>query len=202
MLKIYGTPKSRTLRTLWMCGEANIPHELIETAPGTNDAGYKPINPNRKVPSIDLDGYVLWESLAINFYLAKKFPSALTPQTPEDEAEVLRWSFFAATEVEPKHSTITMNRFLLPPEKRIEAAAAAAWDEVQRSYGVLESWLASRPYLCGESFTLADLNVAAVLYSTRVIPLDLSAYPRILAWLDRCLERPAAKEARRLRGGP
>jgi glutathione S-transferase len=62
---------------------------------------------------------------------------------------------------------------------------------------VLDAALAERPYLIGGSFTVADLNVAAVI--SRAIDMDLAATPRLDAWLRRCLERPAAREARRLR---
>jgi glutathione S-transferase len=201
-LTIYGIPKSRTMRTIWLAGELGIPYELKEKQPGTDDPWYRPINPNRKVPSIDADGFTLWESMAINIYLAKKHGSPLIGKTLEDEADVLRWTFFAVTEVEQKQLELVVQRLLLPPDRRDARRDAEAVDALKRPYGVLDQQLSQHAYLRGAEFSLADLNVAGVLYSVRVMSFDLSGFPHLDAWLTRCLDRPAAKHARSLRGGP
>ena len=74
-LKIYGVPRSRAIRTLWMAHELGLDYQLIEVVPGAEGsrrAEFMAINPNGHVPFVDDDGLVLWESLAINLHLARK----------------------------------------------------------------------------------------------------------------------------------
>ncbi len=84
-LKIYGIPRSRAVRTLWMAHEPGIPFDLVEVTPGA-DGSRKPeylrLNPNGQVPFIDDDGLILWESLAINLYLARSMARPSGPQIP------------------------------------------------------------------------------------------------------------------------
>ena len=82
MLRIYGAAKSRALRTLWMAGELGLSYDhknYLPRAPETKTPEFLALNPNARVPTIDDDGFVLSESMAINFYLAKKNKSALDP---------------------------------------------------------------------------------------------------------------------------
>ena len=81
MLKIYGIPRSRAFRTLWMAKELGLEYENIAIDMGkgeTRSPDYLAINPNGHIPAIDDDGVILWESMAVNLYLAKKYsPNAL-----------------------------------------------------------------------------------------------------------------------------
>jgi len=85
----------------------------------------------------------------------------------------------------------------LPPEDRNQNVLAEALKVLGPPFKVLDGALDGRPYLLGDAFTVADLNVAAVI--SRAIEMDLAATPRLARWLARCLERPAAREARALR---
>ena len=85
----------------------------------------------------------------------------------------------------------------LPPEDRDPQRLAEALKVIEAPFRVLDGALAGRSYLLGNDFTVADLNVAAVI--SRAIDMDLAATPRLGDWLRRCLERPAARDARRLR---
>jgi glutathione S-transferase len=93
------------------------------------------------------------------------------------------------------------NAFLRPPAERIAAEAALGKEATDQRLAVLESELASRDYLVGNGFTIADLNLASVLYGSFVNGYDFTAFPKAKAWLSRCLERPAAKRARAQREG-
>ncbi len=86
MLRIYGSAKSRTLRVLWMVGELGIPYEQkdwLPRSPETRTPEYRALNPNARVPTIDDDGFVLSESMAINLYLAKPASQSALPFGPE-----------------------------------------------------------------------------------------------------------------------
>ena len=84
MLKLYGQYRSRAFRVVWLCKESNIPYEHVNITVNIEgatckDPAYVALNPNARVPTIDDDGFVMWESAAINFYLAEKYKSPLWP---------------------------------------------------------------------------------------------------------------------------
>ena len=202
MLKIYGIARSRAFRTLWMAKELGLPYEHIETdiAGGSRRPEFLAINPNGHIPAIDDDGFRLWESMAINLYLAKKYGSAsgLYPSSLEDEARAWQWSFWGMTEVERPVLTALFNRVLLPEDKRDAAAADEAERQMQQPLKVLDGALAATPYLLGQQFTIADLNVASILSWARPARIDYGPFPKLADWSRRCAERPAARAAREL----
>src|SRR5437660_445244 len=118
MLKIYGVPRSRAFRTLWMAKELGLEYEHVPidfAGGGTRTPEYLKVNPNGHVPAIDDDGFVLWESMAINLYLAKKHSAgSLYPIRFEDEARAWQWSFWGMTEDERPVQSAMFIRALLP----------------------------------------------------------------------------------------
>jgi glutathione S-transferase len=201
-LKIYGVPRSRAFRALWLAKELGLDYENVPVDFATGETRRMPyiaINPNGHVPAIDDDGFILWESMAINLYLAKKHGlGTLYPAALEDEARVWQWSLWGITEIERNVLTAMFNRAILPVDKRDAATADAAEKELQHPLGVLESAVTKTPYLIGDSFTVADLNVAAILSWARPARIDFAPFPKAADWLSRCALRPAAKEAREL----
>src|SRR5262245_1334205 len=103
-LKIYGTARTRALRALWIAKELGLDYEHVPGEIGEAGArkpDYLAINPNGRLPAIDDGGFVLWESLAITLYLAKKHSTgALYPATLEGEARAWQWSLWAVQEVD------------------------------------------------------------------------------------------------------
>src|ERR1700733_9862104 len=201
-VKIYGVPRARTLRALWMAKELGIGYENISVdfATGeTRQQSYLKINPNGHVPAIDDNGFVLWESMAVNLYLAKKYSlGTLYPTTLEDEARAWQWSLWGITEVERHVLTAMFNRAVYPEDKRDAGAADAAEKELQHPLGVLDGAVTKTPYLLGADFTVADLNVASVLSWARPARIDFAPFAKAADWLGRCALRPAAKAARDL----
>lgn len=202
-LKIYGIPASRALRSMWIAKELGLPYENIPvgwTDGGTQKPEYLALNPNGLVPTIDDDGFVLWESAAINLYLAKKHSlGTLYPTALQDEAKVWQWSFWSATEVEPPLGQYVYNTVMYEPAKRNAQVAADSWQKLLTRLKVLNGAVSNTSYLLGNEFTIADFNVASGLYSAVRLKLDLSAYPKAVAYLNACLNRPAALDARKLR---
>jgi len=202
MLKIYGMARSRAFRTLWMATELGIPYEHIPTdnMGGSRKPEFLAVNPNGHIPAIDDDGLRLWESMAINLYLAKKYGAArgLYPQNLADEARAWQWSFWGMTEVERPVLTAMFNRAIFPEDKRDAAAADEAERQLQPPLKVLDGALAATPYLLGADFTVADLNVAGILSWARPARIDFGPFPQLADWSRRCAERPAARAAREL----
>lgn len=197
-LTIYGSPRSRTMRVLWMAEELGLDyaHESWEfDDPRLKQSDFLHLNPAGAIPTIvdtDLvdDDLVLAESLAINLYLAKKYGNRLSESlyldSMEGEAKIISWSLWAQGHLEP---WIQKDRLLADLLKAIGNRADAM---ITRSLDVLEYALAGHRYLLGDRFTAADLNVAGVLSPSRARLLDLSGYPQVQIWLQRCYSRPAA----------
>ena len=199
-LRIYGIARTRAFRVLWVAKELGLPYEHIPIEIGEAGARkpeYLAINPNGRLPAIDDEGFALWESLAITLYLAKKHSAGrLYPATLQAEATAWQWSLWSVQEVDRGVNIWSLHAVRLPAEERDAARREEALKVLAAPFKVLERALGSG-YLLGESFTIADLNVAAVI--SRAIDMELAATPRLAAWLRRCLERPAAREALTLR---
>jgi len=201
-LKIYGVARSRAFRTLWMAKELGLDydHVKVDFATGeTRTPAHLALNPNGHIPVIDEDGFVLWESMAINLYLAKKHSlGRLYPTRPEDEAGAWQWSFWGMTEVERPVLTALFNRAILPEDKRDAAAADSAERMLAQPLKVLDGVLGRGTNLLGDNFTVADLNVASILSWARPANVNVAPFPKVAEWLKNCAERPAARAARQL----
>jgi glutathione S-transferase len=200
-LRIYGIARTRAFRALWMAKELGLDYEHLAVEIG--DAGarapeFLKLNPNGRLPVIVDDGFVLFESLAITLYLAKKHSNGkLYPGTLEGEARTWQWSLWALSEVDRGVNIWSLHAVRLPAAERDAAKRDEALKVLAAPFKVLDAAVAKHPYLLGNDFTVADLNVAAVI--SRAIDMDLSALPNLKAWLTRCLERPAARAALALR---
>ncbi len=201
MTKLYGTSRSRSARPLWVLEELGVKYEHVPIAPTeAKSAEHLKRNPNGHVPVLEDDGVVIWESMAINLYLAEKYgKNLLWPTEPAARADIYKWSFWAMTEVEPHLITILRNRVMNPPEQRDEKAAQAAVEALKAPLNVLEGSLKGKEYLLGKNFTIADLNVAAVMSWAPMMRLDMSSTPNVQAWLQKCLGREANKKVRGLK---
>ena len=201
MIKFYGTSRSRAARSLWALEEAGLKYEHVPT-PTTEvkTPEFLKLNPNGHVPVLDDDGHIIFESMAINLYLAEKYAKdKLWASSVEEHGDLYKWSFFGMTECEPHLITILRNRVLAPAEQRDEKAASQAVDSLKMPLKVLDDALKGREYLLGNKFTIADLNVAAVMSWAMMVRLDLSATPGTQAWLQKCLGREANAKVRTLK---
>ena len=190
---------SRAHRVLWMLKELEIPFKHIATNfldGSTQHPDFLLINPNGRVPAIDDDGLLLFESLAINLYLAKKHRRALSPVNLIEDAVATQWTLWVATEIEKPLLLAAANSFLFQEGLRSEEEKSIAMLKLDRPWQVLEKHLTDRMYLMAERFTVADLNVAAVMDLIPPAGISLAKYPRMSGWLMRCLDRPAANDWR------
>jgi glutathione S-transferase len=197
-LTVYGQAQSRAQRALWMAEELGIEYQHVPTrfADEAKEPDYLQVNPNGRIPAIDDDGFRVWESMAINLYLAKKYGGDLGPRDLQEDAVATQWSFWVMTEVE---KTLLQALFhttgMMGAEKSAEKAAACL-EALQPALRVLDSELAGKQYLMGERFTVADLNVASVLAWLSMSGADISAYHDLSAWFARCMSREALARAR------
>jgi glutathione S-transferase len=200
-MKLYGTSRSRAARSLWALEEVGAKYEHIPM-PTTEAKTPEHLkrNPNGHVPVLEDDGHYIWESMAVNLYLAEKYgKGGLWPSDALGHADAYKWSFWGISEVEPHLLAILVNRVLAPAEQRDEKAAQKAVDALKAPLKVLDDSLKGREYLLGNTFTIADLNAAAVLSWAPMMRLDLSATPTAQAWLQKCLGREANAKVRTLK---
>ncbi|HYD07393.1 MAG TPA: glutathione S-transferase family protein [Reyranella sp.] len=197
-IKIYGPVASRAARALWIAHELDIPFEHVPMEmKDLKTPDYLKVNPNGKVPAMVDGDFKLFESMAINLYLAKRFnKNDLWPASAEDQALCYQWSFWGMTEVEKPLLTILIDMFMTAPDKRKPEAVAEAQKTLPKPFGVLNAALEGRDYLLGSSFTVADLNLASICSWAKPIKYDFKPFANTAAWLDRCLSRPAFKAAR------
>lgn len=206
MVKIYGAYRSRATRPLWLMGEIGMAFEhvpvlqakrlenpLAADAPiNTLSPAFLAINPMGTIPSIEDDGLLVHESLAITLYLAKKYGGALGPQNAEEDAAMLQWAFFAATEVETnalKISSASIGEQTDDVKANIEVSARS----LKRPFDVLEKHLTGKTWMVGERFTVADINVEEIVrYAQPHAPL-FDSRPALKGWLERAQARPAFK---------
>jgi glutathione S-transferase len=206
-----------------MLEELGVPYELVKTDFANGDTRtpeFLRINPNGHVPALVDGDLTLWESMAINLYLAERYgQGTLWPASAADRARAVQWSFWAMSECERALFDVLFGRSTgaqfekwrewseseafrathpgEPSYTRDEVAARARRAEagLQPPLRVLEGQLGGQPYLLGHAFDVADLNVASIWVTARLAQLDLSAHPNVDAWLGRCLARPAVARA-------
>jgi glutathione S-transferase len=193
MIKLYGVPGSRAMRSLWMLEDLGVPYENVKVSftGETRQPPFLKINPNGHVPALQDGDLILWESMAINLYLARKYDKGLWPKSIEGEGHVFKWSVWAMTEVEDALITALLNRAFLPEDQRDAKKADECEQKLQAPLKVLDGELAGRQYLLGSSFTVADLNVASVLSLASMARIDLAAHANVAAWMARCTSRPS-----------
>jgi glutathione S-transferase len=194
MLQLYGNSRSRALRCLWMLEEMGKPYQLIEKTTRAEDlqsAEYRRLNPNARIPTLVDGDLVLWESMAINLYLAQKYDGPMHCAEPEVLGLATQWSFWAMLETEALLLDLLQHRAVLPEFAR--DASYAERDELllKRPLGVLNDALGGHDHLVGDGFTVADLNVASIFVWGKMARLNLSNFPEVARWFEACLARPA-----------
>lgn len=198
MVKIYGISSSRALRPIWLMEEIGLPYELIPVDFRKDEnltEEYLQINPNGRIPTM-IDGDLkLYESMAINLYLARQYGGELYPDNPQKEALANMWSYWVMTEIEYCLLTVLLNKRVLASDKRDPDRVERNLKALQKPFTVLNNELDGKDYLLGNQFTVADLNVASVLSWCRPSRVDLAEWPQLREWLMNCMDRPAFKRA-------
>jgi glutathione S-transferase len=195
-MKLYDAlPSTNAKRVRVLARELGVPLELVAVDLRDASAAYREKNPMGKVPTLDDDGFMLWESGAILAYLAGRESSALWPRDPHAQAQVLRWMFFTATHVQPWVSALGQERLIKPIRGLTSDSNVIAYAEreLARFLPVLDQALAGREYLC-DAFSLADIFAGCTFFECERRGVSLEPYPSLAAWRARLQARPAWKD--------
>jgi glutathione S-transferase len=213
-LKIYGISASRAARPLWAALELDVPFEhmaMTYKAGATRTPEFLALNPNGHIPVLvdeRPEGPVtVWESMACALYIARVHGLAngqsISPATPREEAETLRWSFWTVTELEKDALTVLMHRMAMPADQRKPELAEQAENRLKVPLAVLEAHLQAQhahgqAHLAADRFTVADVCVASVANWIRPAPGLLAQYPAVSGWLHACMAREGQVRLRAL----
>ncbi|NOT78685.1 MAG: glutathione S-transferase family protein [Bacteriovoracaceae bacterium] len=202
MITLYGPARSSAGRCLWCLEEAGVPYENKNVDMRTKEhksPAFLGINPNGKVPAL-VDGNVkLFESMAINFYIADKYKPELLGTSPEERALSYQWSFWASSEVQDPIIQIFIQKMFMPDEKRSQAVIDENMEKLPVYFKVLNDALENKAFLNGRTFSLADLNTTTVISIAPMLGINLTEYKNIDSWLKGLSDRPAFQKYTELR---
>lgn len=199
MLKIWGRRNSINVqKVLWCCGELDLPYERIDAGLqfGVNDTPeYKAKNPNGLVPTIEEDGFVLWESHAIVRYLARRDGmGTLWPADARVAADADRWMEWYSTTLWPAMRPVFWNLVRTAPDKRNAAEVTANHRKLVDYFGIVNGELAHKQYLAGSAFSMGDIPMGVAAFRWYNLPLERPVLPHLDRWYARIGERPAFRE--------
>ena len=152
---------------------------------------YLKLNPNGKVPCLTDGNFVIWESVAINNYLADKYSPHLLGDTPESRGLVMQWNLWSMLELQVPIIDIFIQKVFTPEDKRNHTLIEKSQKTCQHLLSILDSALNAKKYLVNETFTMDDINMASVVNIAQGIQMDISTYKNIKAWQGNLMERPA-----------
>lgn len=199
MLRIWGRRNSINVqKVLWCCGELGLEYERIDAGMefGVNNTPeYLAMNPNGLVPTIEHDGFILWESHAILRYLCGLHGrGTLWPGTPRAFAEADRWMEWYNTTLWPDLRPVFWNLVRVPPEKRDMTAVNEAVRRLAARMAIVDAHLARHRYMGGGEFTMGDIPMGVAAFRWFNLPIERPAYAHLEEWYQRILKRPAFQE--------
>jgi glutathione S-transferase len=198
MLKIWGRVNSVNVKkALWAAEELGLEYERIDAGMqfGVNKTPeYLRMNPTGLIPTIDDDGFLLWESHTIVRYLAAKHGAGtLCPSDLRARADAERWMDWAFT-FQGAMRSVFWGLIRTPPEKRDPKAIEEGRLKSAELLAVPEALLARRKYVIGDTFTMGDIPLGCEVQRWMRVPIERPAFPNVEAWFERLRERPAFRK--------
>jgi len=199
MLVIWGRNNSVNVqKALWCCEEMGVPYKRIDAGGAfgvVNTAEYRRLNPNGLVPTIDDDGFVLWESNAIVRYLAAKHGhDGLSPSDPHRRALADQWMDWQVSLFWPTIRTLFMGLVRTPEAERDHKAIENSRVKTAEVLGSLESHLASRAFVAGDTLTIGDIPMGCSIWRWMALPIERPRLPNVERWFGALTHRPAYKK--------
>ena len=199
MLRIWGRSNSVNVqKPLWCCEEMGVPYERVD-AGGTfgvvNTPQYRNLNPNGLVPTIEDDGFVLWESNAIVRYLAAKHGAGkLWPADLKVRAEADKWMDWQSSTFWPTFRPLFWNLVRTPADQRDDKAMEDSRLNTAEILQYLDAHLKNRAHIAGETLTMGDIPMGCAIQRWMTLPIDHPEMPNLERWYNALCARPAYKK--------
>ena len=200
MLKIWGRINSVNVKkVVWAAEECGVAYERIDAGMQhgvVSTAAYLAMNPNARVPTLEDDGFVLWESNAMVRYLARRYgQGTLDPQDLRQYADADRWMDWCTSTLAGAFRHVFWGMVRTPVEQRDAKAIETSRVETAKLLAIPEAVLAHQPYLAGAQFTMGDIPLGCFVHLWLSMPIERPAHPALTAWHARLAARPAFQKA-------
>ncbi|MDP4026179.1 glutathione S-transferase family protein [Methylobacterium sp. NEAU 140] len=197
MRKLWGRLTSVNVqKAVWGLDEAGLPYERVEAGGAhgvVNDPAYRAMNPNGLVPTLEEDGFVLWESNAILRYCAVLSPALALPEEARARAHVEQWLDWQATSFTPAMRDAFWQLFRTKEPDRALVEASIAKGEAMAT--ILDAHLEGRDFAVGGAFGIADIALACAAHRWLNLPTARIERPALRRWYERLAARPGARQA-------
>jgi len=196
VLKIWGRVNSVNVKkVIWCVEELGLPYERIDAGMEHGVVGtpeYQRMNPNARVPTIDDDGFVLWESQAIVRYLCLKHSlGTLCPTDIQKRADADRWMDWNTAHLAGPFREVFWGMVRTAPEKRDLAFIEKNRVVTAKALDIPEKVLGTQPFIAGDRLTMGDFPLGTYVHLWMSMPIERPAHPNLVAYHKRLLERPA-----------
>jgi glutathione S-transferase len=200
MLKIWGRINSVNVKkVVWAAEECGVAYERIDAGMQygvVSTPAYLAMNPNARVPTLDDDGFVLWESNTMVRYLARRYgQGTLDPQDLRQYADADRWMDWCTSTLAGAFRNVFWGMVRTPVEQRDAKAIETSRVETAKLLAIPEAVLAHQPYLAGAQFTMGDIPLGCFVHLWLSMPIERPAHPALSAWHARLAARPAFQKA-------
>lgn len=200
MLTIWGRISSINVqKAVWAAGEVGQSFERIDLGGsfgGNREPAYLAKNPNGMIPTLEDGDVCVWESSSIVRYLAARYGAGwIWEEDPSRRADADRWMDWMIAELQPAMAPAFLGLIRTPEDKRDHAAIEASIAKTEAKMAILDAHLASREFLAGSRFGMADITVAPGAHRWLHMPVTRSPRPNVQRWYETVAARPAAKPA-------
>ncbi|PMY43205.1 glutathione S-transferase [Pseudomonas sp. GW456-L14] len=201
MLKIWGRKNSSNVRkALWCAEELGLTYEAVDAggAFGVVDTPeYRAMNPNGRIPLIEDDGFVLWESNAIVRYLAARHAAgtAWYPSDVQVRASAEKWMDWTTSTFAEPFRHLFWGVLRTPAHQQDWDKINAALNSCGELLAVVDQALAEHPYLSGEEIGIGDIPLGSFIYAWFEMPIERPQLSNLQAWYARLQQRPAYRKA-------
>ena len=196
MLKILGRTNSANVqKVVWLCDEVGLSYQRDDVGGpfgGTDTPEYLALNPNKRIPTIVDDGFVLWESNACVQYLASLHGGpSWYPADNRARADAVRWMDWTLSTMSPAHVPVFHGLVRTPPEQRDPAAIRAGRETWSQALAILDRYLGERPYVAGDAITMGDIPPAVFCFRWFNLDIKREDYANLRRWYEGIAARPA-----------
>ena len=199
MLTVWGRINSiNVIKVLWVLEELGVKYRRVDAGlehGKVDDADYRAMNPNGRVPVINDDGFVVWESNVIVRYLSYKYAlGTLYPADMRQRADAEQWMDWQQTAVLPEIVWPFQGLVRRVEEYRDEARIQLAATRLSELFGILDVHLADREYVMGDDFTMADIPLGATVWRWMKLPIKREEFSNVAAWQERLMARDGYRQ--------